>query len=351
MLHVLLPFCPNDYKAAIDSLRWDLELGGCKGHKVTLMPAQSIEDFEEAKSLAEQCFDSVDILRDGIGEVGWPEGPNSMMRQAAWHFFIRKEGPWMWREPDLIFLVPGALDTAEREYLSSGKSFWGERVIPRDGSAHYLSGNMILPWDAVSRAPRLVQTVLARDKKELPFDVAASGEILADCHETKLLQHIESTGKPKSDKMSLQMLRLSAAMFHRSKDGALIELLKQQRGGTIQVPSSKERFDRLNPEWENATHELGNDGIPKPRENETLSSRKLTPDELREAREAYWKRREAELCARIGKLEALIVRNGITEEFCNPDGLKSKKPKRTAAEQAAIDARMEKVRAAKLAKK
>lgn len=199
------------------------------------MPAKSLVAFDAVKDSAAMAFGNVSILRDAEGISGHPEGPNCMMRQALWHCHLANLGPWTFIEPDCIPLTTDWADAWEREYRAFGKPFMGE-LRPANGvTPDYLTGNMVLPADALIQAPMLARRGLSRDGVELAFDIVAAGQTLPKAHLTKLLQQVPKNPDGSSatfpDQSGLSILRPGAVLFHPCKDGTLIDRLLEQKGG------------------------------------------------------------------------------------------------------------------------
>jgi hypothetical protein len=230
-----MPFHPGDYPSAVQWMKWGKELGGFMNHSLILMPSKSITDFEALLDLARDVFQSVDVLKDSEGIDGHPQGPNCMMRQAVWHCQTASVGPWMFLEPDCIPMCLDALDKWEREYRAFDKPFMGEFRPASGVTPDYLSGNMVIPKDALLKAPMLGRRGLSRDNVELAFDIVAASQILPQAHLTKLLQQLPKNADGSShtfeDQESLNVLRDGAVFFHPCKDGSLIERLKERKRG------------------------------------------------------------------------------------------------------------------------
>lgn len=216
-------------------MAWTEELGAGRNHSIVLMPSKGVTDFQSIMDSAIRAFAKVDVLRDAEGIHGHPEGPNSMMRQAVWHMQTSNLGPWMFCEPDNILLASDALDIWEREYRAYGKPFMGEFRPAHDVTPDYLSGNMMLPKDALIIAPMLGRRGLSKDGVELAFDIVAASQTLPQAHLTKLLHQVpkprDGEGHTFPDQASLNIIRDGAVMFHPCKDGSLVDRLRERKNG------------------------------------------------------------------------------------------------------------------------
>lgn len=230
---VLLPFHEGALTQATQWLEWVKELGGCKPHRIILMPGKVLTDVEQQTDLARDSFADVEILRDAEGISGHPEGPNSFMRQTVWRIQTAGLGPVFNCEPDCIPRESGWLDKWEREYIHFGKPFMGEFRPASGVTPDYLTGNMVIPKDPLYKAPMLGRRGLSRDNIELAFDIVAASQILPQAHLTKLLQQEPKNPDGSShtfpNRDSLKLLREGAVLFHPCKDGSLIERLQEVR--------------------------------------------------------------------------------------------------------------------------
>lgn len=335
-MHFLLPFAEHDEKSALQWLQWVIELGGCRGHDITLMPAKKIEKIDTLRELAGTAFRSISVLPDAEGIEGHPQGPNSMMRQAIWHFQVAEIGPWTFMEPDCIPLYPGWADDWEREYRAFAKPFMGEFRPAHDVTPDYLSGNMVIPKGGLLMAPLLARRGLSIDGIELAFDIVAAKETLPQAHLTKLLQQVpkneDGTSHSFPDAKSLDILRPGAVLFHPCKDGSLIDRLRERRAGTTNFNGSGE-LDST------GSHKPGSAGsIPAPATTSPIPS-------LREA-ELY--RQVIELQAELQKLRGMM-KTAVIRKKIGKRIKKARKPMSPEQKEAAR-ARLAKAREVKKAK-
>jgi hypothetical protein len=283
---ILFPFHPGDQRQAEQWMAWTEELGAGRNHSIILMPAKQVADFEVIRQSAIRAFQKVDVLKDAEGINGHPDGPNAMMRQAVWHMHTSNLGPWMFCEPDNILLTPDALDVWEREYRAYGKPFMGELRPAHDFTPDYLTGNMMLPKDALFAAPMLGRRGLSKEGVELAFDIVAASQTLPQAHLTKLLQQVpkprDGEGHTFPGQDSLKILRDGAVMFHPCKDGTLIQRLREKRSGVALLASAPAK---------------SGDKVELP---------PLTPAAPISERD--------ELLARIARLEALLSKQGGDEQ-------------------------------------
>src|SRR5438067_1504871 len=154
-MNCAVAFHAHDLTNVIENLKWTRELGGCRNHDLFLMPAKSMELPSDLLPLVREVFRQVEIVPDAEGITSsWQNakkdaaGPNSSIRQFAWHFYLRKLGAWCFWEPDAVPLKAGWLDRLEAEYQQGGKPFMGAKV--NIGSIPHMTGNAIYPQDTIS---------------------------------------------------------------------------------------------------------------------------------------------------------------------------------------------------------
>lgn len=234
---IVFPFHEGACSQAEFWLEWVRETKAGERHEIILMPGKQVDGKfrQEMDELAKAGFRKVSSVPDHEGIDGHPKGPNSFMRQAVWHCQMQEIYPWMFCEPDNIPLHADSFDAAEAEYLSCGKPFWGSFRKGSGLTPDYLSGNMILPKDALLLAPKLTRTGLSRDGVELAFDIVAAEDILPRAFFTKLLQqepkHEDGSSWSFATKEDMSIISPQAKFFHPCKDGSLIKMLRVSRLG------------------------------------------------------------------------------------------------------------------------
>ena len=235
-MNVFFPFHTGDWVSAVEWLRWTAELGGCSDHALFLHPAKNTkaDSVDGLASTARNSWREVFVIKDYEGATGWPAGPNACMRQAAQFFYIRgergKPEPWAFVETDAIPLSASWLNRLEQEYREGKRPFMGARVEPVGDTPIHMSGVGIYPWDAMSYASGLTIPSLSDTGTELAFDIAAAEHILPKMKATRLIQHVLATPDGKNPTFptveELAIIHPEAVIFHRCKDGTLIDRLR-----------------------------------------------------------------------------------------------------------------------------
>lgn len=232
-LLVVFPFCAKDGSMFLKNVKWMGELQAHYPYELllsydTATPPAMVEQMETA---AKSCFASVRSFAYPPPAKGfWP--PNAAFYAAAHHIHETHRGPWLWCEYDMIPLKKGWIEALEAEYHKAGKSFMGPVIPPPYG---HCNGTAIYAWDTPVRIRR------AMDLPHPAWDVAMKPFMIGDCHDcSKLLQHawVMNRGKllpagsgiePRfPSQIHLNLLLPTAFVFHRSKDGSLIDRLRER---------------------------------------------------------------------------------------------------------------------------
>lgn len=233
MISVVLPYCHKDRLSAIRLLEWIRELDGDRALPTCfLVSSQPVKDSEDKEVIraAFQAFQDVWIIKQRVAdERGWPQSPNTLFKCACDRMKAGKES-WLWLEPDATPTKPGWLKMLDDEYQSCGKPFMGFRTeLPWP----HLNGVAIYPPNVEQLAPFLVRP------NGNAFDCTSPQEcahLLTLAHASALFQHTWSPVKERDLSKdapawtfdgTLEGLKPEAVIFHRCKDGSLIDCLRQ----------------------------------------------------------------------------------------------------------------------------
>lgn len=207
---------------------WMVDLGGCEGHSLLL-----VEDMTVAPV---KGWPFGQVHREVTNPIRqeWPYGPNVAFQTAARWIAHKMPQPWLWIEPDAVPMVPGWLDKLWAEYIANRKLFMGDYVTATHGnqSISYMSGVGIYPDHVVRHAGS------AMNATSQPWDVAGRKEIVAKMHPTKLIQHNWRRPKFRDMEEVKRIIRPECVLYHASKDGSLIQLLREARGLQATLPSA-----------------------------------------------------------------------------------------------------------------
>lgn len=228
-MRVILPFHAGDAAEALQWMRWVAHLSPKIPAQLTLAvdvrtPPAVVDDV---RRIAYSVFDGVTVI--AVPHVAkWPDGPNAMFRFTA----AATQEPFLWMEPDAIPLHPLWHSKIAEEYRESGKLFLGhiyQCSNPRL-PARIMSGIAVYPANALQYVPCLPNSPLA-------WDVEAAELMIANGAHTQLITHFwgepglpptfvraRSEDSPRNA-FALDQIPPSAVIWHRCKDGSLIDLL------------------------------------------------------------------------------------------------------------------------------
>lgn len=243
----VLNFCGKDRELAFKLLKWIQDLGGAKNHElllVTGVQTAAAGMHAELELLAHETFGKAQFrVTDTQDEGGWPSSPNNAWRDTIIFTRMKVGHPFLWLEPDCTPITSDWLDRIEAEFIASGKPFLGAEVTKPQ---HRMSGVGVYPPDFVSHTSRLHML-----PKNVPFDQYFASDIVPKAHFTTLIQNVWNTefGKPETiptfpTKESLSLLDPKAVLFHRCKDGTLIDRLRENRVVPV-VVQPKDETDPL----------------------------------------------------------------------------------------------------------
>lgn len=224
---VVYPFSTVDQDLALKNAQWMNEIGGCKGHQV-LMGYDKRCQPHIVKAVQEEltkAFDKVYPLEFPAEIDGWPEGANYFFRFVAARLETRPgTSEFFWLEPDAIPLKEGWLDALAAEYVRCGRKFMGDRVQVENIPLH-MSGVGVYPL------PLHQFSGEAYRAHDIAWDMAGREQIVPQAYFTKLIEHAWKHPRFTSIDELRTQIRPEAVLFHSSKDGSLIDLLRVSRGG------------------------------------------------------------------------------------------------------------------------
>lgn len=235
---VVLPYCPKDVELAEKLLNWIVELGDNKPFSILLAADSKVpkDKREELKMLAMETFSHAATIPCPVdGE--YPAAANKMFAQASNWVLLKYKTPFLWLEPDAVPLKSGWLHDLATAYYWSPKPFMGPFVRsddPRFPAAH-LNGVSIYPnnaWDILNSC-----LAFQGDKA---WDIASAEKTVSMATDTKLIYQffgqqdlppsfVDSKTKDSEEGVvTTKIIQSDAVLFHRSKDGSLIDLARKR---------------------------------------------------------------------------------------------------------------------------
>lgn len=346
----VLAFHPGDADQAKRSLEWIEELGGGLNHELLLAWSMNVSragTFPPLVEIARRAFRTVyEFPFFDEDERGHPASANH-----AWLSCARQIAnphpkvppipqPWLWLEPDAVLLTKTGFDKIEAEYKLRERPFMGD-IIPENvarGVQRRPSGVGVYPWNVCYQEKAL-------QLDERAWDDFLAENILPHHFQTPLIQDMYCMSRDPDVEPtfpfagSLELISKEAVLFHRNSDGTLIDRLREQnrppfmeRAGQLKVSNVPMAMHFNPPSIE----------VVSCHTNAGTRWLKISRIDVKMAGDTII-RFEDGTEERVPCRKVCIVDLPLTEP-------KEKKKKRTALEQARINVRMAKARAAKLAK-
>lgn len=240
-LLVVIPYHAGDVAQARQLLNWIGEISPKLGPHCCMLAADAavpLDTITEIGNKAKQIFyfaETAIINTPPLAEP-WPKAPNAMFRIASQHVMEVYKLPFFWMEPDCIPLKPSWLDELAISYSRCPKRFMGSLIQSRQPPMPpvHLAGCAIYPADTSKDMAQFTTDAT-------PWDIANSPYVVPRTMSTPLIHH--HWGEPKLpptfketkadgdpvNTCTLAFIRSEAAVFHRCKDGTLIDVLRKQR--------------------------------------------------------------------------------------------------------------------------
>lgn len=231
---VVFPIFTADQELGLSLAKWFNELGGCRGHQVVfLYDHRCTPGTVDATGIQlAKAFDKVHPLVARASMNGWPDGPNYMFSLAATYLQTLKDCPyWLWMEPDATPLRPTWLDEIEAEHRRGKQPFTGGRV-----SGIYNGAPVPVHMTGIGVYPNPLYEFAGEAYRATghAWDVAARDQIVPKANFTTLFCH----GWRHPAFTTLDNLPREAVIFHGSKDGSLLRLLREKKAGSGERPST-----------------------------------------------------------------------------------------------------------------
>jgi hypothetical protein len=234
---VILPFYYGDAAELKRLLEWIGQLGGCHNHTAILCADAGVTYHTaiELLELAQAQFYSASVITSQESVSGWPQGANALFMVAAEH--MAKVGPWLWLETDCIPIKPNWLDLLDHAYRNQEKPVMGA-IIPCKTPGlpeQHVSGCAIYPknyWDMMKYTLIGTHNVafdISTAAKAVP--IAAHSDLFHCFWGQKDLPPTFTTLRHENhppNQFTLDAIHPNAVLFHRNKDGTLIQALRQR---------------------------------------------------------------------------------------------------------------------------
>lgn len=222
---VVMPIAWRDFAGAVRLLDWIARIGGTKHQRLAIVyPHDLPMDLRDSlERRAKASWGTVDMVERPIAlpKEHWPMGPNwSFVWGSQWAH--RFKADFLLLEPDAVPLHPRWLDAIISEYRGCGRPYMGVYEPPGPQHQMHLAGTAVYQWEVYQR--------FHWHEMERAWDVAVGPTLVAEAHESKTIQQVWGEWeKPPTftTQADLSILRPGAALFHRNKDGSLIDRLRE----------------------------------------------------------------------------------------------------------------------------
>jgi len=242
---VVLPICSKDYALMLANLDWQRELDGIKKFKCVLSvdsetPRNAVA---ECVKKAELTFESArSILYDPPPTSGWPQAPNWAFQRTAISMQFMGEA-WFWMEPDCIPLRSGWLNRWDEEYRKCKKPMMGyiiEEMGHCNGTAVYPANFPQLSSKTMQVVDLAFDDVMKNDTIHLTHNANHLMDHVWGIHEGQAFSHKGDAAVFKSWSDVVSWVNLDAVLFHRAKDGSLIQQLRSKKTSIEKIILSHE---------------------------------------------------------------------------------------------------------------
>lgn len=217
---VVLCFCSKDSQLMIKMVDWMGFMEMPKTHDCFLSYDTNVSprDAELVRQYALEVFNEVRVhCYPKAKNDNWPQGPNYAFQQTASFINSHINQPWLFLEYDQIPLVPDWLIQLQEEYDVCGLPFMGH-IVNRLG---HMNGGGVYPHDFASICPEAMSCT------DIAFDWAMRHYVVPRCCPANdLIEQTESRPFRTVDDVRVRV-RNGTILFHQSKDGTLIDRLKE----------------------------------------------------------------------------------------------------------------------------
>jgi hypothetical protein len=232
---VVFPICNKDGAIAVKLAEWLLRMGiRLETHGVVSSDSDTLSKYSSRMvEVIRHVFSSVDHFRYRAGSTrSWPDGANQAFRNTA-HFMAKQGKPWLWTEADAVPVHRSWLDRLQAAYELAGMPFFGP-IVPGMG---HMNGVGVYPVNTPEIIPNSLWTA-----PHIAWDSQMKGEMIHLCHNAEpLIQHVWGivNGQPHpimgdapvfdTVQKVKDWVHPQAALFHRAKDGSLIDRLAEMK--------------------------------------------------------------------------------------------------------------------------
>lgn len=224
----------GDAQKLMELLMFIEQLGGCQDYDALLVADHGVQwgTAIDLLTLANKAFRSCNLISQDESVIGWPQGANSLWLRAA-RYAKEKNLSWLYLEADAIPLKRGWLVSIDK--MRKGSRYFGHIYPYREQVMQVMSGIAVYPPDAIDLIGPCIEANPTR-----AWDVSSAEAVIPHATNTKLIHHfygekdlgptfVESrTSETPRNAFTLDQIPDEAVIYHRNKDGTLMELLRKK---------------------------------------------------------------------------------------------------------------------------
>lgn len=237
---VVLPVAMPDFHLALKWLAWTARLAENhpNNYDLVVFPAFSLGAPEMLRlQLAVEGREGAVVIKNHIDyehpELGYAAAANMMLKGALETVEKHYPGrPTLFCEADTTAIRPSWVDEIDAEYKAWGRPFMGD--FHPSGEHSHMTGNAVYSANWRKDAPSLARLPMPRPQQG--WDTLCAHETLPQSHRSCRIQQIFQP--PPIIEKFMAMLHNETALFHRCKDGTLIDLLCARLGWPL-IPLEK----------------------------------------------------------------------------------------------------------------
>jgi len=226
---VVIPVCHKDEELVLKNLDWEYELDGQIGAECIVSCPEGFNTQKVIEKLRRVCpSDRIHTLiySEWAGDPKWPM-PQNWAWQSTARSLAKFGQPWLWWEADSTPIRKGWVEEIRKQYAYANMPFMGY-VTDQNGTEPHMAGVGVYPPEVARYS---INAMLCR---AMPFDVMLARDTLTQTHKANhLIQHHvhengDSTHFPTSASVD-DIIQPGVVLFHRCKDGSLIDRLRDPR--------------------------------------------------------------------------------------------------------------------------
>lgn len=235
---VVIPFCARDKALAVRLAEWIAELGGAGKHDCLLAvhkdtdSAGVIEPLTGAFGRIAEFAITDEMI---VEREQHTYAANLMWKRTVNHIADMNESqPFLWLEVDAVLTKASSLDEISAAYAACGKPFLHDLVKTPRGKSN--SGCGVYPSKVRDYTSRLWEL------SDISWDILLYDDFAPHTAYTPLIQDIGFLSDGKTlptfpDASSLSIIQPDAVLFHRCKDGTLIDRLRGEPAAPASAPA------------------------------------------------------------------------------------------------------------------